>query len=63
MILESELAEDEDELVAPAVEVARVDVEDGGDVVSDIVDGDILGVQLQHRAAGMPARVGDGQRK
>ena len=47
MVLKRKLAEDEQELIAPAVEVAGVDVEDGGDVVPDVVDGDGLGVQLQ----------------
>ena len=47
VVLKRELAEDEQELIAPAVEVAGVDVEDGGDVVPDVVDGDGLGLQLQ----------------
>jgi hypothetical protein len=32
MALERKLAEDEQKLVAPTVEVTEVDVEDGGDV-------------------------------
>jgi len=47
VVLKRELVEDDLELIAPAVEVAGVDVEDGGDVVPDVVDGDGLGVQLQ----------------
>ena len=46
MALERELAEDEQKLVAPTVEVAGVDIEDGGDVVPDVADGDSLGVEL-----------------
>jgi hypothetical protein len=47
MALKSELAEDEEKLIAPAVEVTGINVEDGGDVVPDIADGDGLGVKLQ----------------
>jgi len=44
VVLKRELAEDEQELIAPAVEVAGVDVQDDGDVVLDVVDCDSLGV-------------------
>ena len=47
MALERKLAEDQQKLVAPAVEVTGVDVEDGGDVVPDVADGDSLGVKLK----------------
>ena len=35
------------ELIAPATEVAGVDVEDDRDEAADVVDGDRLGVQIQ----------------
>jgi len=47
MALDRKLAEDEQKLVAPAVEVTGVDVKDGGDVVPDVADGDSLGVKLK----------------
>ena len=47
MIVEGEFAEDEEELITPAIEVTGVDVEDGGDVVPDVADGDSLGVKLK----------------
>jgi len=47
MALKRKLAEDEQELIAPTVEVTGVDVEDGGDVVPDVADGDSLGVKLE----------------
>jgi hypothetical protein len=47
VVLEGELAEDEEELIAPPGEGPRIDVEDGGDVVPDVADGDGLGVELQ----------------
>ena len=47
MILEGKFAEDKEELITPAIEVTGVDVEDGGDVVPDVADGDSLGVKLK----------------
>ena len=47
MIVEGEFAEDEEELITPAIEVTGVDVEDGGDVVPDVADGDSLGMKLK----------------
>jgi len=47
VILEGEFAEDEEELITPVIEVTGVDVEDGGDVVPDVADGDSLGVKLK----------------
>jgi hypothetical protein len=47
VIVEGEFAEDEEELITPAIEVTGVDVEDGGDVVLDVADGDSLGVKLK----------------
>jgi hypothetical protein len=47
VVLEGELAEDEKKLIAPTVEVTGINVEDGGDVVPDVADGDGLGMELQ----------------
>jgi hypothetical protein len=47
MTPKGEFAEDEEELVAPPVEVAGVDVEGVGDVIPDVADGDGLGVKLE----------------
>jgi hypothetical protein len=47
VILEGKLAKDQHELIAPAVEVAGVDVEDDHDVSPHVVDGDRLGMQVQ----------------
>jgi hypothetical protein len=47
MALKRELAEDELKLITPTVEVTGIDVEDGGDVVSDIADGHSLRVELE----------------
>jgi len=44
MALKRKLAEDEQELIAPTVEVTGVDV-----VVPDVADGDSLGVKLEQR--------------
>jgi hypothetical protein len=45
--LKSELAKDEEKLIAPAVQVTGINVEDGGDVVPAIADGDGLGVKQE----------------
>jgi hypothetical protein len=47
MRLEREFAEDQQELIAPTVEVVGVDVENDVDEAPDIVDGDGLGVKVQ----------------
>jgi hypothetical protein len=44
--LEGEFAEDQQELIAPTVEVAGVDVENDVDEAPDVVDGDGLGVKV-----------------
>ena len=46
MAQKGELAKDLNELIMPTVEITRIDVEDCGDVASD-VDGDVLGMELQ----------------
>jgi hypothetical protein len=45
--LEGEFAEDQQELLAPAVEVVGVNVEDDVDEASDVVDGDGLDVKVE----------------
>jgi hypothetical protein len=45
--LEGEFAEDQQELIAPAVEVVGVNVEDDVDEAPDVVDGDGLGVKVE----------------
>jgi hypothetical protein len=45
--MEGEFAEDQQELIAPAVEVVGVNVEDDVDEASDVVDGDGLGVNVE----------------
>jgi len=47
VILEGKFAEDEEELITPTIEVTRIDIEDGGDVVLDVAVGDSLGVKLK----------------
>jgi hypothetical protein len=47
VIMNRELAEDEQELITPAVKVTGVDVKDGGDVVPNVVDSDDVGMKLQ----------------
>ena len=47
MILDGELAEGEQKLITPSVEVTGVDVEDDRDEAADVVDGHHLGVQVQ----------------
>ena len=47
VVLKRELAEDEKELITPAVEVIGTDVEDGGDVVPDVADCNRLSMELQ----------------
>jgi hypothetical protein len=44
VILKRELAKGQHELIAPAVQVNGVNVEDNGDEVLDVVDGDRLGM-------------------
>ena len=46
MIPQGELAEDQQELITPPIEVAGVDVQNSGDVIADVVDSDRLGVEL-----------------
>jgi hypothetical protein len=45
--LERKFAEDQQELIAPTVEVVGVDVENDVDEAPDVVDGDGLGVKVQ----------------
>jgi hypothetical protein len=45
--LEGEFAEDQQELIAPSVEVVGVDIEDDVDEAPDVVDGDGLGVKVE----------------
>ena len=47
MVLKRKLAEDEEKLIAPTAEITRIDVEDGGDVVPDVADGNGLRVELE----------------
>ncbi|XP_039795898.1 glycine-rich cell wall structural protein 1-like [Panicum virgatum] len=47
MILQRELAGGQQELIAPASVVAGVDVEDGRDQTSDVLDGDGLSVEVE----------------
>jgi len=47
VIPQGELAEDQQELITPPIEVAGVDVQNSGDVIADVVDSDCLGVELQ----------------
>jgi len=47
MVLKRKLAEDEEKLIAPTAEITRIDVEDGGDVVPDVVDRNSLRVELE----------------
>jgi hypothetical protein len=44
VILKKELAKGQHELIAPVVQVNGVDIEDDGDEVLDVVDGDRLGM-------------------
>jgi hypothetical protein len=45
--LEGEFAEDQQELIAPSVEVVGVNVEDDVDEASDVVDGDDLIMKVE----------------